>query len=61
MYIDPNSGGLLFQVLLIIFGVFSGVVLVFSSKIRMGIARIRRAIRQKSEQDSALDAGPDPD
>jgi len=50
MYIDPNSGGLIFQALLIIFGVFSASILLFSSKIKMGVARFRRGIRQKSEQ-----------
>lgn len=42
MYIDPNTGGMLFQILAVIFAVFSGVFLVFSSKIRAGIARLRR-------------------
>lgn len=47
MYIDPNSGGLIFQVLLVMFGVLSGAVLVFSSKIKMGISRLRRSMREK--------------
>jgi len=55
MYIDPNSGGLLFQVLLVIFGIFSGVVLLFSSRIKMGIARLRRVFRQKFGEDDTLD------
>jgi hypothetical protein len=49
MYIDPNTGGILFQTLAILFGVFSGVVLLFSSKIKMGIAKLRRAMRKESE------------
>lgn len=49
MYIDPNTGGILFQTLAILFGVFSGVVLLFSSKIKMGIAKLRRAFRKDSE------------
>ena len=62
MYIDPNTGGLLFQVLLVIFGVFSGVILLFSSKIKMGIARLRRNFRQKSgAEDSTPDPGTKPD
>lgn len=48
MYIDPNSGGLIFQILVLMFGVISGVVLIFSSKIKMGISRLRRALRGKS-------------
>lgn len=41
-YIDPNTGGMLFQILAIIFGLFSGILLFFSSRIRQFIARIRR-------------------
>ncbi|MFN8382154.1 MAG: hypothetical protein U0V02_09455 [Anaerolineales bacterium] len=48
MYIDPNTGGMLFQVLAVVFAVFSGVFLVFSSKIRAGIAKLRR--RNKEDQ-----------
>ena len=50
MYIDPNTGGMLFQVLAVLFGVFSGVILLFSSKIKMGIAKFRRAMRKDSEE-----------
>ena len=50
MYIDPNTGGVLFQTLAVLFGVFSGVVLLFSSKIKMGIAKLRRAMRKESEE-----------
>lgn len=50
MYIDPNTGGILFQTLAILFGVFSGVVLLFSSKIKMAIAKLRRAMRKESEE-----------
>jgi hypothetical protein len=50
MYIDPNTGGILFQTLAVLFGVFSGVVLLFSSKIKMGIAKLRRAMRKESEE-----------
>jgi len=50
MYIDPNSGGMLFQILVVIFGVFSGTVLMFSSRIKMGIAKLRRSLRKKNEE-----------
>ena len=50
MYIDPNTGGILFQTLAVLFGVFSGVVLLFSSKIKMGIAKLRRAMRKESDE-----------
>ena len=49
MYIDPNTGGVIFQALVAIFAVFSGVLLVFSSQIRAFIARLRR--RGREEQD----------
>ena len=55
MYIDPNSGGLLFQVLAILFGVFSGTVLLFSSRIKMGISRLRRNLRERSREDQNPD------
>jgi hypothetical protein len=55
MYIDPNSGGLLFQVLAILFGVFSGTVLLFSSRIKMGISRLRRRLRERSGEDQNPD------
>lgn len=53
MYIDPNTGGVLFQTLAVLFGVFSGVVLLFSSKIKMGIAKLRRSMRKESEETEA--------
>ncbi len=51
MYIDPSSGGMLFQVLLAIFAVLSGTILVFSSRIKMGIAKLKRRFRQTSDDD----------
>lgn len=56
MYIDPNTGGMLFQVLAVLFGVFSGVVLLFSSKIKMGIAKFRRTMRKDSEETESIEA-----
>ena len=50
MYIDPNSGGMLFQALLVLFGVISGTVLLFSSKIKMGFARLMRSFRERSTE-----------
>lgn len=52
MYIDPNTGGMLFQVLAMMLAVFSGVILVFSSKIRAGIARLQRMLRGKKEEET---------
>ena len=45
MYIDPNTGGMLFQILAVLFAALSGIVLVFSSRIKMFIARLRRLVR----------------
>jgi len=42
MYIDPSTGGLLFQVLAIAFTAISGIVLVFSNRIKMFFKRLRR-------------------
>jgi hypothetical protein len=49
MYIDPSTGGMLFQVLAVAFGVISGTVLLFSSRIKMGIAKLRRSFRKEEE------------
>lgn len=45
MYIDPNTGGMLFQVLATAFAIFSGLALLLSGKIRAVIARTRRSMR----------------
>ena len=62
MYIDPNTGGILFQVLAVLFGVFSGVVLLFSSKIRMIFARLTRLKRERAEEKAnrAADSSEEP-
>jgi multisubunit Na+/H+ antiporter MnhG subunit len=46
-YIDPNSGGLLFQILAAVFVFVSSLFLFFSSRIKMGFARLRRAFRER--------------
>jgi hypothetical protein len=51
MYIDPNTGGVVFQALVAFFAVASGALLVFSGKIREGIARLRRRIRKDKDED----------
>jgi len=51
MYIDPNTGGIIFQALAAAFVVISGVLLVFSGKIRQTIARIRRSKRKDEDED----------
>jgi uncharacterized iron-regulated membrane protein len=49
MYIDPNTGGVLFQALAGVLAVFSGVLLVFSRNIRQWIAGMRRRTRKNEE------------
>jgi len=49
MYIDPSTGGVLFQALAGIFVALSGVLFVFSRKIREGIAKMRRRGRNEEE------------
>lgn len=51
MYIDPGTGGVLFQVLAGIFVGISGAVLVFSRQIREWFSRMRRRGR-KDEEDN---------
>lgn len=50
MYIDPNTGGILFQALAGLFAAVSGVLFFFSRQIREGIARLRRRRRKDDEQ-----------
>jgi hypothetical protein len=54
MYIDPSSGGMLFQALLVLFGVISGSILIFSSRIKMVIARLTRSFREKKDESGEL-------
>jgi hypothetical protein len=50
MYIDPNTGGILFQALAALFVAGSGVLMFFSRNIREGIAKLRRKIRKEDEE-----------
>jgi len=52
MYIDPNTGGVLFQALAGILAVFSSVVFFFSRNIRQWIARLRRNGRRDDDEDN---------
>ena len=53
MYIDPNTGGMLFQVLAILLAFFSGLVLLLSGRIRTLLARTRRFLRSLSKKHDA--------
>ena len=50
-YIDPSTGGMLFQILAVMFAFFSGIIFFFSRQIRAGFAKIRRKIRGESQSD----------
>jgi len=50
MYIDPNSGGMLFQALAGILAALTGFFLIFSGRIRAYIAQWRRKSREKTEE-----------
>jgi hypothetical protein len=52
MYIDPNTGGMLFQVLAVMFGLFSGIILFFSGRIRSAFAKMRRQIRERNHPET---------
>ncbi len=49
MYIDPNTGGMLFGWLVGAFGLVSGLLLVFSGRIRKYISQLRRKAREGQE------------
>jgi hypothetical protein len=50
MYIDPNTGGVLFQALLGAFAIISGGLFIFSRQIRQWIAKMRRRGRKEEEE-----------
>ena len=54
MYIDPNTGGVLFQALAAVFVAVSGVLLIFSGKIRSYFSQLRRKSRE-NKQDNTED------
>lgn len=60
-YIDPNTGGMLFQLLAVLFGVISGILLIFSGRVKNLYYKIRRrlggvnpAASQKEEPEEPL-------
>ena len=52
-YIDPNTGGMLFQVLATSFAVLSGLALIFARQIRTIVARLIRSLRGLSRRGEA--------
>lgn len=49
-YIDPNTGGMLFQVLATGFAILTGGVLLFARQIKAGFAKLRRRFRELSQR-----------
>jgi len=58
MYIDPNTGGMLFQALAAGFALLSGIALVFSRQIRAAIARFRRFVRESVKGKEVVPSEP---
>ena len=56
-YIDPNTGGMLFQILAVLFGVISGALLLFSGKLKGFYYQLRR--RMKGSEDVAPEGNRD--
>jgi len=56
-YIDPNTGGMLFQVLATRFAVLSGVALIFARQIRTSVARLIRSLRGLSRHGEFQEQG----
>jgi hypothetical protein len=56
MYIDPNTGGVLFGWLLGAFGLITGLLLVFSGKIRGYFSQLRRKIRGNKKDNDESDS-----
>lgn len=50
MYVDPNTGGILFQALAGLFAVLSGVLFFFSRNIRQWFAYLRRRGREEDDK-----------
>jgi hypothetical protein len=50
MYIDPNTGGVLFQALAGVLAVVSAILLVFSRNIRQFFSRLRRSAQRDEEE-----------
>jgi hypothetical protein len=58
-YIDPNTGGMLFQILAVLFGVISGALLLFSGKIKGFYYQLRRRIRGSEQKTNEQPEGED--
>lgn len=52
-YIDPNTGGMLAQALIIVLGMLTGVWFFFANRIKMGWHRMMRNFREKNNEPAA--------
>ena len=46
-YVDPSTGGLLFQLLTVLFAGISGALFFFSRQMKLAVARIRRFLNER--------------
>jgi hypothetical protein len=51
LYIDPNTGGMLFQLLAVFLALFSGILFFFSRQIRSAFARLKRRLQRNQTED----------
>ena len=58
-YIDPNTGGIIFQALAASLAAISGLALIFSRQIRAGFARARRYFRERLGGEAEEAPAPD--
>lgn len=49
-YIDPNTGGMLAQALIVVLGMLTGVWFFFSNQIKMYFNRMMRSFREKNNE-----------
>ena len=49
-YIDPNTGGMIFQILAIAFAALSGFFLIFSSRIKSAFYKLRRRMKNENSE-----------
>ncbi|MAT99382.1 MAG: hypothetical protein CL608_19760 [Anaerolineaceae bacterium] len=52
-YIDPNTGGMLAQALIVVLGMLTGVWFFFANRIKMGWHRMMRNFREKNNEPAA--------
>ena len=56
LYIDPNTGGMLFQLLAVFLALFSGILFFFSRQIRASFARLRRVFKRENPDEKSESA-----